>query len=69
MTNSGKCPKCKSLNIKIIEDNGLSFIQCLQCGYDELEDDDAFPETRTSQKAKGRYSPYKTGGKQRTMKR
>lgn len=69
MTKNGKCPQCKSAKIKMIDDNGVSFIQCLQCGYDELEDDDTFPETRTSQKAKGQYSPYKTGGSKRTQKR
>lgn len=68
MKKNGKCPQCKSVKIKVITDQGLEFIQCSKCGYDDLEDDETFPETRTSQKAKGNYSPYKTGGKNRTNK-
>jgi hypothetical protein len=35
---------------------------------EELDEDydEAYPENKVSQKAKGRYSPYKTGGKYRS---
>ena len=66
MKKNGKCPQCKSIKVKITEDSGLEIVQCKDCGYNELEDDETFPETRTSQKAKGSYSPYKTGGKNRS---
>lgn len=68
MKKGGKCPQCGCTEIKIILDNSLEFIQCSKCGYDELEADEALPETRTSQKEKGRYSPYKTGGRRRSRK-
>lgn len=64
------CPKCKSSNITVHEDDGISFIACKTCGYDELEE--FYPEEmgeRTSQKEKGRYSPYKAGGKGRSRKK
>ncbi len=62
-----KCPKCKSTDITIEDDNGVSFITCNVCDYDELEE--FYPDERKSQREKGRYSPYKTGGKGRTQKR
>ena len=57
-----KCPKCKSL---VHVEDKLSFIEC-KCGYDELGEDEVFPEQRTSQREKGKYSPYKTGGRGRS---
>jgi predicted nucleic-acid-binding Zn-ribbon protein len=56
-----KCPKCGSSRIKDRKDADLDYIQCLKCGYDELEGDDVFPQQRNSQREKGRYNPYKSG--------
>lgn len=39
---------------------------CTECGYDERDEASIVPEERTSQKAKGEYTPYKTGGSRRT---
>lgn len=69
MKKSNRCPQCGSEKIKIFKDEGLEFVECIKCGYDELDEDDSFPETRTNQKEKGSYSPYKTGGKDRSRKK
>ena len=61
------CPKCRSADVKIHEDDGISFITCNSCGYDELEEYEDLGK-KTSQNEKGRYSPYKTGGKGRSRK-
>ena len=63
-----KCPKCSSKDVEIIDYLGMKCIVCAKCGYDESADYDVFPDGRSSQKAKGRYSPYKTGGGHRTRK-
>jgi len=64
------CPKCKSTNVTLYEDDGISFLACNVCGYDEL--DELYPAEdvgeKTSQREKGRYTPYKSGGKGRTRK-
>lgn len=58
------CPKCHSHVVITLEHEGVSYLQCRICHYDELEQD-IVPEERTSQKAKKEYSPYKQGGKGR----
>lgn len=63
-----KCLSCGSSNVKQIEENGMEFIQCNDCGYNELEEG-VVPEQRTSQREKGKYSPYKQGGKGRVRKK
>lgn len=63
-----KCRKCGSENIEIIDHQGAKVMLCKDCGYDERDDLDIFPEEKTSQKAKGRFSPYKAGGPSRTKK-
>ena len=63
---SKKCPKCGSLNAKTIDYLGSKVIKCSDCGFDESELLDVFPSEKSSQKAKGSYSPYKTGGSRRT---
>ncbi|MBL7054489.1 hypothetical protein ISS05_01900 [Candidatus Woesearchaeota archaeon] len=62
------CPACKSKNIKSVSYIGVKCIQCLDCGFDEQKQYEVFPEEKTSQKAKGRYTPYKSGGGKRTKK-
>jgi DNA-directed RNA polymerase subunit M/transcription elongation factor TFIIS len=60
------CPKCGSTKIKIKEYLGNPCIVCERCTYDESDAYDITPEERTSQREKGRYSPYKTGGSKRS---
>ena len=62
---SQPCPKCHSSRASKLEHHDLSFIQCPECGYDELEENSG-AEVRKSQREKSRFSPYKTGGKGRT---
>ncbi|HJO01379.1 MAG: hypothetical protein QF655_01970 [Candidatus Woesearchaeota archaeon] len=60
------CLKCKSSNIKLISYMGVKCIVCNNCGFDESKQYDVYPEGKTSQKEKGRYTPYKAGGFKRT---
>ena len=64
-----KCPKCGSANVKIYNYLGVKAIKCNNCGFDEREVYEVFPEENKSQKAKGEYSVYKTGGSQRTRRK
>ena len=64
-----KCPKCGSADINIYNYLGIKTIKCSNCGFDEGAVYHVFPEQKTSQKAKGRYAVYKTGGTQRTRKK
>ena len=50
-----------------VNKNEIEFLTCKSCGYDELVEE-TFVEGRTSQREKGRYTPYKAGGKGRTRK-
>ncbi len=61
------CPKCGSPNVQVYEDVG--FLRCKSCGYDELERDPLPNGMRNSQREKEKFSPYKTGGAQRSMKK
>ncbi|MBI2546477.1 hypothetical protein HYV81_04825 [Candidatus Woesearchaeota archaeon] len=63
-----RCPRCGSLNVKIVNYQGIPILVCQACGYDESATYDEFPVTRSSQKAKGSFSPYKAGGGRRTRK-
>lgn len=62
------CPKCKSKNIKSVDYMGVKCILCKDCGFDERDKLEEYPEDRSSQKAKGEYSKYKVGGGKRTRK-
>ena len=62
------CPKCKSNNIKIVDYLGTKCIICKACNYDATNQYDVYPEQKTSQKEKGRHTPYKTGGHKRSRK-
>jgi len=62
------CPRCKSENIKLVDYQGVKCLICKNCGYDETQQYEIYPEQKTSQKAKSRYSPYKTGGSYRAKK-
>ena len=59
------CPRCKSIKLKKYIYMGSECFKCLNCGYDSGSDLDSLPEQRTSQKEKGSFSPYKTGGSRR----
>ncbi|MAG08731.1 hypothetical protein CMO89_04605 [Candidatus Woesearchaeota archaeon] len=62
------CPKCKSKKIKLVDYTGIKCVVCEECGYDERDVYEETPDERTSQKAKGNYTPYRTGGKYRSSK-
>lgn len=64
-----KCPRCGSKNIKIQSYMGIKVVKCRECGFDESSTYEVYPEQKTSQKAKGRYTIYKKGGSQRTRKK
>ena len=64
-----KCPKCGSYNVEPYLYQSVEVIKCNNCGFDEGSAYDVFPEEKTSQKAKGGYTNYKTGGSRRTVKK
>ncbi|MDP4012861.1 MAG: hypothetical protein Q8R00_04630 [Candidatus Nanoarchaeia archaeon] len=65
-----KCPVCNSTDTIIRDVDGIEFLLCKNCGFDEAEDWDASePGEKKSQKAKGRYAVYKKGGGGRTRSR
>ena len=68
MKNKKICPKCGSNKIKLINYMGVKCVVCSDCGFDESKQYEVFPEDKKSQKAKGRYTPYKVGGFKRTKK-
>jgi len=63
-----KCPRCRSKDVKITKYRGTKAIICRSCDFDERDELDTTPSIRTDQKAKRRFSPYKTGGSRRTEK-
>ena len=58
MTN---CPKCGSNDLVFIDYAGIKCIVCKKCGYDERDEYALDMGEKTNQKAKGEYSPYKSG--------
>jgi len=56
------CPQCRSDNTKFVEYMGSKVLVCNDCGYSEIEELEVFPESRTGQRYKARYSKYKAGG-------
>ena len=64
-----KCPKCGSYNVMPYLYQSVEVLKCGNCGYDEGSALEAYPEEKSSQKTKGKYAPYKTGGSQRTRKK
>jgi len=63
------CPQCHSENIKLVDYMGIACTVCNDCGYDERSLYEVYPSERTSQSAKGKFTPYKTGGGRRAQKR
>ncbi|MBI2559021.1 hypothetical protein HYW20_06905 [Candidatus Woesearchaeota archaeon] len=64
-----KCPKCGSADAKRVKYLGITAVKCNNCGFDESSVYEVYPEQKTSQKAKGRYAVYKTGGPQRARRK
>lgn len=64
-----KCPKCGSKDVKHYNYLGIKAVKCNNCGFDESKVYEVYPEHKTSQKAKGKYSIYKAGGSRRTIKK
>ena len=64
-----KCQKCGSKDIKFADYLGIKTVKCSNCGFDEGSVYEAYPEQNKSQKAKGQYTIYKTGGSQRAKKK
>tara|TARA_Y100000310_G_C20663819_1_gene806326 strand:- start:1325 stop:1537 length:213 start_codon:yes stop_codon:yes gene_type:complete len=62
---SNVCPQCSSENIKVIDYMGVKCKVCSECGLDERNLYEVYPEEKTSQKEKGKFSPYKAGGGKR----
>lgn len=65
----GKCPRCGSADVSYHGYLGIRTIRCNSCGFDESSVYEVYPEQKTSQKAKGKYAVYKTGGARRTVKK
>jgi hypothetical protein len=63
-----KCPRCGSEKVHLEEYMGAKCLVCDSCSFDERETYLVYPEEDKNQKEKGRYSPYKAGGKDRTSK-
>ena len=63
-----RCPRCNSYNIEPYIFELVEVIKCNDCGYDEGSDFEEYPTQKTSQKAKGKYKVYKTGGSQRARR-
>ncbi|MEK6921868.1 MAG: hypothetical protein AABX82_08315 [Nanoarchaeota archaeon] len=61
------CPKCGSKETQSEAYMDITILKCKNCGYDESTLYEIYPEQKTSQKAKGQFSPYKTGGGKRTI--
>ena len=68
MKNKKNCPKCRSDNIRIAEYLGVKCVKCKNCGFDETSQYEVYPEGKKSQKAKGSYAPYKSGGSRSSQK-
>ncbi|HLC66199.1 MAG TPA: hypothetical protein VJK52_01020 [Candidatus Nanoarchaeia archaeon] len=68
ITTAHFCPRCKSTNIRLVEYMGKMCIVCNDCGYDERQQYEIYPEQKTSQREKERFSPYRIGGARRTAK-
>ena len=62
------CPKCGSGNAEFYKYAGADALKCGDCSYDEGADFEEYPTEKKSQKAKGSYTPYKSGGHARTRK-
>jgi len=62
MPAPAECPRCKSAEVKVVAYRGTTARICNTCGFDERNELDIDAGEKTNQKAKGAYSPYRTGG-------
>ena len=60
-----ECPKCFHSHARQINYRGIECCVCPKCSYDERDQYDESAGEKTNQKAKGNFSPYKTGGPKR----
>ena len=63
-----RCSRCSSHNVRMVNYQGIRMLICQNCGYYETITYDEVPVMRSSQKAKGQFSPYKAGGSHRAKK-
>ncbi len=63
-----RCPKCHSEDVEIVEYMGARCIRCRKCGFDETALYEVYPDSKSNQKEKGRFTPYKAGGAGRVRK-
>jgi len=62
------CPKCDSQDVVFEEQQGVKFLLCKACGYDESVMYEVYSSERSTQREKRKHSPYRTGGGQRTRR-
>tara|TARA_Y100000310_G_scaffold151291_1_gene150868 strand:+ start:6569 stop:6784 length:216 start_codon:yes stop_codon:yes gene_type:complete len=62
------CPRCGSDKINLVAYLNIKCVVCNNCGFDERNNYEVYPEDKVSQKEKGRFSPYKAGGGNRGTK-
>ena len=62
------CPRCYSDKIRLVGYMDFKCIVCNNCGFDERSYYEVYPEEKGSQKEKGRFNPYKIGGKGRVRR-
>ena len=62
------CPRCKSQNVELGDYLGVRCVKCRECGYDECQQYEIYPDQNVSQREKGRFTPYRTGGGSRVRK-
>lgn len=63
------CPRCGSENTKIVNYMGVDCLICLQCGYDEREVYNVYPDQKPTELGRGKFTPYKQGGHNRILKK
>ncbi|HII65805.1 TPA: hypothetical protein HA372_04940 [Candidatus Woesearchaeota archaeon] len=64
----GRCPRCFSDDVELVDYMGVKCIVCRACGFDETQLYEVYPEERGSQREKGKFTPYKAGGGGRARK-
>jgi hypothetical protein len=62
------CPQCGSASTKLISYMGVDCLVCLSCGYDERDVYNVYPDQKPTELGR-KFSPYKTGGHNRAIKK
>jgi len=55
------CPQCGSPKIRTYKKDGKNCIECSECYYDSCALEEQYPEEKTSQREKGRYTNFLDG--------